>query len=219
MPNLAGMVHRDTDGALIRNARLYDALVGVITFGRERRFREAILELAGLTTGERVVDVGCGTGTLAIGVKQRVGDAGMVHGIDASDQMVALARKKAETRGVAVDFQVASAQGLPFEDTTFDIVLCTMVMHHLRHDQRGQAVAEMYRVLRPGGRLLVVDLAAEGGLLARLNPIALLHRGRALNSAQEAEALIDEGGFTDITAGKIPVRNLGFVLARKPAQG
>ena len=217
MPSLGTRTHRHPEGSLIRKARLYDALVGVITFGRERRFREAVLALAGLSAGERVLDVGCGTGTLAIGVKRRVGETGVVYGVDASAEMIALASKKAEARGAAVDFQAAAAQALPFEDSSFDAVLCTMVMHHLPRDQRPQAVAEMGRVLRPGGRLLVVDLAREGGMAARLNPIALLHGTRALDTTREAEALIDRGGFVDTTTGKVPIRNLAFVLARKPA--
>ena len=217
MPSPGPMIDRNPEGALIRKARLYDALVGVLTFGRERRFREAILDLAHLSTGERVLDVGCGTGTLAIGVKRQVGETGVVHGVDASAGMIALASKKAEARGAAVDFQTAAAQALPFDDSSFDAVLCTMVMHHLPRDQRPQAVAEMGRVLRPGGRLLVVDLAQEGGMAARLNPIALLHGKPALDTTREAKELIDHGGFVDITTGKVPIRNLAFVLGRKPA--
>lgn len=217
MPSLGRIAHSNPAGTLIRKARLYDALVSVITFGRERRFREAILDLAGVRSGERVLDVGCGTGTLAMGVRRRVGEEGVVHGLDASAEMIALARTKAEADGVAVDFQVGRAQALPFEDSAFDAVLCTMVMHHLPRDQRASAVAETYRVLKPGGRLLVVDLAQDLGLLARLNPIALLHGKKALDTTLEAKALVDRGGFADVASGNVGVRNLGFVLGWKPA--
>src|SRR5690606_3679172 len=128
-----------------------------------------------LAPGERVLDVGCGTGTLAIEIRKRVGSEGVVHGIDASPEMVTLAKEKARTRQLQIDFQVAAAQQLPFEDGAFDAVLCTMLMHHLPRDQRADAIAEMFRVLAPGGRVLIVDLSREGGLLARMNPIVLLH--------------------------------------------
>lgn len=217
MPELRKMAHRHPRGAVIRNARLYDALAGVATLGRDRRLREAILEIAGLSSGERVLDVGCGTGTLAIDVKRQVGREGVVQGIDASEEMIALARKKADSRGVGADFQVAAAQDVPFADATFDVVLCTMVMHHLPRDQREAAIAEMFRVLVPGGRVLIVDLSREGNRLARLNPIALVHGKESLDTTRQVEDLVRKQGFADVAMGALGVLNLGYVRGRKPA--
>jgi SAM-dependent methyltransferase len=203
-------------GTLIRRARLYDAFVAVLTFGRERRFREAILDLVEPTPGDIVLDVGCGTGTLAALAKQRVGQDGQVEGIDASPEMVALANAKAASNGGDVQYQEAFAQALPFEDSTFDIVLCTMVLHHLPNGDRAEAIAETHRVLRPGGRLLVVDLAQTSGLLSALSPIALVHGRRGLDTADQAKRLIEDRGFEDVATGELGFRSMGYVLARKP---
>src|SRR5437016_3532977 len=83
-----------TTGSVIHWARRYDALVWLLTFGRERGFRERTLDLAMLRPGDAVLDVGCGTGLLAIVAKRRVGAQGAVHGIDASPEMIARARAK-----------------------------------------------------------------------------------------------------------------------------
>jgi demethylmenaquinone methyltransferase/2-methoxy-6-polyprenyl-1,4-benzoquinol methylase/phosphoethanolamine N-methyltransferase len=87
-----------------------------------------MLELAGLKAGESVLDVGCGTGTLAIAAKHRVGSSGRVYGIDASPEMIARARKKAAAE---ITFEKALVENLPFQDTNFDVVLCTTVLDHL----------------------------------------------------------------------------------------
>ena len=139
------------------NARQYDLLVWLVTFGRERRFRERLLAPALLRPGETVLDVGCGTGSLAMVAKTQVGDTGRVHGIDASAEMIARAKEKAAQRQADVSFEEARAQALPFPDATFDVVLSTVMLHHMRRATREEAVREMRRVLRPGGRLLVVD--------------------------------------------------------------
>lgn len=202
-------------GALIRRARFYDLFAPVVTLGRAGRIRQAILTRAALAPGERVLDVGCGTGTLAIEIRKRVGSEGVVHGIDASPEMVTLAKEKARTRQLQIDFQVAAAQQLPFEDGAFDAVLCTMLMHHLPRDQRADAIAEMFRVLAPGGRVLIVDLSREGGLLARMNPIVLLHGSRSLETIGEVASLVRTCGFGDVDTGPLGSSTLGYVLGRK----
>src|SRR5918996_529929 len=92
-------------------------------------FRERLISLAELQSGKSVLDIGCGTGTLAIAATRHVGPTGTVHGIDASPQMIARATRKAAKAGAPAVFQVAAAEELPFPETTFDVVLSTLMLH------------------------------------------------------------------------------------------
>jgi ubiquinone/menaquinone biosynthesis C-methylase UbiE len=144
-----------TKGRVMRSsARFYDLMVWLLTLGRERPFRERLVELARLQPGESVLDVGCGTGTLAIAAKRRVGPTGVVHGIDASPEMIARATRKAKKAGVHVTFRTAVVEALPFPDRQLDVVLSTLMLHHLPRPTREQSAREIRRVLKPGGRVL-----------------------------------------------------------------
>ncbi len=199
-------------GALIRWAFFYDLLVAALTFGREVAMREAILDIAQVDAGHYVLDVGCGTGTLAIAAKRRVGPTGIVHGVDAAAQMAARANTKSKRGGFAIAFEVAIAQSLPFPDRCFDIALCTLVLHHIPEGARKHAVAEMRRILKPGGRLLVVEMGASRGVWAVLNPIALLHGHSANRMLREVDSLLRDGGFERVTTGPLGFGVLGYVL-------
>ena len=135
-------------GLVLHKAALYDLMVGLMTFGRERGFRDNLVQLADLRPGEAVLDVGCGTGSLAIAAKRAVGPTGMACGIDASPEMLARAEKKAGKAGVAVVFKQAAAQALPFPDRQFDAALSTVMLHHLPRSGRQQCLREIERVLK-----------------------------------------------------------------------
>src|SRR5215216_4246893 len=154
-PRTSGLVLHGT-------ARFYDLLAWLMTRGREGVFREKVVDLARLQSGESVLDVGCGTGTLAVAAKRRVGPAGAVYGVDASPEMIARASKKARKAGLEVVFRNALVQALPFPDDSFDAVLSTLMLHHLPPSAREQCAREVRRVLKPGGRVLAVDFATSG---------------------------------------------------------
>lgn len=197
-------------GAVIHWAARYDALVWLLTLGRERSFRERLIGLAALRPGETVLDVGCGTGTLAILAARRVGPTGRAHGIDPSEEMIARSARKARKARVDVDFRTGFVQALPFSDSTFDVVLSTLMMHHLPRAARRDCVFEMRRVLKPGGRVLVVDFGA--GSSGSKGLIGHLHRHVKPQLDAVASAL-EEGGLSVVDRGPVEVLDLFFVLA------
>jgi ubiquinone/menaquinone biosynthesis C-methylase UbiE len=156
-------LERTGSGLVIHSAREYDLRFWLRTRGRERAFRERLVDLARLAPGESVLDVGCGTGSLVLAAKRRVGPPGSVHGIEPSAAMVERARRKAARARLDVDVRTGVAQDLPYHDGSFDAVLCTLTLHQLHHDAWRPVLREMHRVLRPGGRLLLVDITAGDG--------------------------------------------------------
>ena len=203
----------DRSGGLVmhRAARHYDQLAWLLTLGRERAVRERMADLARLAPGESVLDVGCGTGALALVASRRVGPSGAVHGVDASPEMIAQATRKAATARLVASFQVARAQALPFPDARFDVVLCTLMLHHLPRADREACAREIRRVLKPGGRVLAVDFeppaARGGGLLSRL------HRHGHV-PLREIVALLGRSGFRVEDRGSLGAADLRFAVAR-----
>ena len=201
-----------TNGLVIHWAKRYDMLAWLFTRGRERAFRERLLELAEVQRGQSVLDVGCGTGTLAIAATARVGPTGSVVGIDASPQMVARAGRKAATAGAPAIFQIAAAEQLPFPDTCFDVVLSTLMFHHLPRKTRESCAIEIRRVLKPGGRVFVVDFGKpqnQHGLLAHF------HRHGHVAMA-DIQAMLANLGLATVRTGPVGLRDLHFVLAEAP---
>jgi ubiquinone/menaquinone biosynthesis C-methylase UbiE len=211
--------HVEGPGDVIRSAVLYDIMLALLTFGREQAFRESMLDHAKVAPGDRVLDVGCGTGTLALAAQRRVGPNGNVHGVDPSDQMIARARSKAARKGLAVTLDVASAQKLPFPDASFDVVLSSLMLHHLPEPARRAAVSEMRRVLTPVGRLLIVELIRKPSLLSSLVPARFTHQHDHSPAFEEAKALIKDVGFREIGSGSFDWRFAAWVLgeANQPA--
>lgn len=205
--------HPRIPGLVIHWAGRYDLMVWLFTFGRERAFREKILSHARLQPGEVVLDVGCGTGTLAILAERQVGPTGAVHGIDASPEMISRAAWKAKRQGVPVRFQVAAAQALPFADAHLDVVLTTLMLHHLPRPSRQQLAREICRVLRPGGRVLAVDFGQGGH--DRKKFLGLFHRPHGHTKLQDMVTLVSEAGLTTIQSGAVGAKDLQFVLATK----
>lgn len=191
---------------------LYDLLLLFLTRGRERRFRESIVDLAGIRPGEHMLDIGCGTGTLAIAAWRRSRPGGSVHGADVSAKMIAVARKKARKAELdaALHFQVADATVLPFRDQMFDAVTVTIVMHMVPEAERAAALQEASRVLRPGGRLLLVDYggATRSGLMVYLRA----HRAFELDSLRP---LFPGAQLEETGRGPLGWPGLQYLLAAK----
>jgi ubiquinone/menaquinone biosynthesis C-methylase UbiE len=201
-----------TQAGVVHWAARYDLLIKLVTLGREGSMRERMLDLARVARGEFVLDIGCGTGTLAIAAKKRVGNSGTVDGIDGSPEMIERARKKAKRAQSAVVFRTAMAESLPFETSRFDVVLSTVMLHHLPRAVRAQAVQEARRVLKPGGRLLIVDFGKRTqnhrGLMAHLH-----RHGRV--SMADLTTLVESASLSDIESGSVGIGTLIYVLAAR----
>src|SRR5262245_30083728 len=198
-----------TKGLVLHHAGGYDLLVWLLTRGRSRAFRTRMVDLARLAPGESVLDVGCGTGSLAIAARRRVGPEGQVSGIDASPEMIARATSKATKAGIDVAFRTAVAEALPFPDAAFDAVLSTLMLHHLARRVREQCLIEIRRVLKPGGRLLVVDFGhpqAKSGVLAHFH-----RRGHV--DPRDVISLLSDARFHVLAQGALGISSLYYVLA------
>ena len=174
-------------------------LDGLAFGGALRTLRERTIALARLQPGERALDVGCGTGTLALMAQRRVGASGYVAGIDPSPQQIAYARAKAARGHAPTDFQLGVIERLPFPDQSFDVVFSTLMMHHLPAPLKRQGLAEIARVLRPGGRLVIADFTRKQD---RRGMAARFHAGGT--SIAALTALAQEAGFTAIATTDMP---------------
>jgi ubiquinone/menaquinone biosynthesis C-methylase UbiE len=218
MKQIRGLGHREraplTTGRTIRWARLYDACTWLLSLGRERAVREMTLDLARLETGQAVLDVGCGTGTLTVAAKARVGPAGEVVGIDAAPEMIEVARGKAAQAGVDVLFKVGLIEDIPFPEAAFDVVLSSLMIHHLPDDLKRRGAAEIGRVLRPGGRLLVVDLDPPFNRLTQALGTLLHDHATRQSEIRKLPAMLEEAGLTDVEVGRTSYQLLSFVRGR-----
>ncbi len=212
MIHTASHTHHHSSDKLIHWARVYDLGYGLL--GRRRNSLRAMLaDDLKLRPGDRVLDVGCGPGRLALVFAERVGSSGSVDGIDAAVEMINRASSQARKRGVAASFQVAFAQDLPFPDASFDAVACTLALHHVAEDDQRTAVEEMYRVLRPTGRLLIAEFHKGQGR-RHAGPRWLRHSGEDMLA--KALGLVQASGFTDVATGSTNLGWLDKITAHKP---
>jgi len=200
--------HVHTKGHVLHHAFGYDLLVALLLFGREGAFRRKLLSFAKLKPGEHVLDIGCGTGFMAIVAKQQVGPSGRVSGVDASPEMIARATRKARKKGVDVEFREGVVESLPYPDAHFDVVTSVLMLHHLPRAAREACAREACRVLKPGGRMLAVDFgwsARDKSLIDRIH-------GRGGLASRDIVELLTGAGMQVLESGAAGVMNLHYAL-------
>lgn len=159
------------------------------------RLRKDMLAQMGDLSGKRILDVGCGTGTMAILVKQKY-PAAEVVGLDGDPQILEIARSKAEKAGVGIRFDQGMSFDLPYPDASFDAALTSMMLHHLNRDDKQKTAMEMYRVLRPGGQLFGMDFSESRGVLGEmLRPLTRHLKRVADNLDGFLPVMFDNAGF------------------------
>jgi demethylmenaquinone methyltransferase/2-methoxy-6-polyprenyl-1,4-benzoquinol methylase/phosphoethanolamine N-methyltransferase len=208
-----------TEGRMIRWASFYDGFANIVTLGHIRRLRTLTIDQAQLKPGEKVLDVGCGTGGVTIPAKQRVGKTGKAAGIDPSPEMIAVASKKARRAGLEVDFRIGAIESLPYPDAAFDVVTSSLMMHHLPEHLQVQGLAEIKRVLKPGGRLLIADMTrASNSMHAGVFTLLTFQHGHGSEfGIEDLPKLIEAAGFEKIKQSDERFLTIGFVHAVKPA--
>jgi SAM-dependent methyltransferase len=182
---------------------LYDPLTRLLGI---RRIHRRLLDQAGLRPGQRVLEIGCGTGNLLLAAK-RTQPAVTVVGVDPDLTALARAHRKARRRGLGVQLDRGYADQLPYADDSVDVVLSSFMLHHVPADQREPALREVRRVLRPGGALHLVDIGgaaapADGWIARRAHRHELTRDGLGAGIPD----LLRQAGFTDVSETGSDVR-------------
>jgi ubiquinone/menaquinone biosynthesis C-methylase UbiE len=189
-------------------------------FMPEIRFKRALIAQAGIIAGQRVLDLGAGTGTLAIMIKQAQPDA-QVTGLDGDPEVLSIAREKASLSGADIEFDVGNATALPYGDQSFDRVVSTLVMSLLSRTEKRLAILEAYRVLRNGGELHIADFGSPhtrwghvvAPLVRRFEPISdnldgllpAMFQEAGFEAIEEVARFATVFGTLSILSGKKPL--------------
>jgi ubiquinone/menaquinone biosynthesis C-methylase UbiE len=201
-----GLLEGRGDTGITLRAFRFNAVVNHLMFaGRRGRVYDQIVVLSGVQPGDSVLDVGSSSGYLTGRLAAAAGPSGRVTGVDPSAPAISYAQRHARP---GMTYTVGVAQDLGLPDASFDIVTCTLAMHHIPARQRKAAFAEMYRVTRPGGRLLTADLA----------PLLRFGGQRELQAAA-ADPLRDlaaAAGYQVDSAGRLPL--LRYIVAVHPQE-
>ncbi len=178
----------------------YDVMVRLTT--REQIFKSALIEQAKIEPGHKILDLACGTGTLAIWAKKRHPNAA-ITGIDGDPSILAIASRKARAVNLPIDFDHGLSVSLPYPDASFDRVLSSLFFHHLSWADKQRTAGELYRVLRPGGELHVADWGRATGPLMRAAFLTIQLIDGFKNTRDNVDgklvALFQGAGFYDVS--------------------
>jgi len=197
-------------GTTLNRFRLNEVISQLAFGGRRGRVYREIVALAGVQPGDTVVDVGCSGGYLARKLAVAAGPSGHVAGVDPSPSAIGYAQRRAA--GTTMTFTVGTAQHLNLPDASFDAVTCTLALHHVPARQRAAALSEMYRVTKPGGRLLIADF--DPGRMPLMRHPGSARTQRAVATVGPLEDLAAAAGYRIESTGTLPL--LRYVQATRP---
>lgn len=192
--------------------RHYERTTSVFFLGRRRASYDRLVTLAGIGPGDRVLDIGCGTGYLSRRAAKATGPTGRVVGVDPSEPVIAYARRKSPPW---CEFQVAGGDAIDGADGSFDVAVSSLAMHHIPADRREATLAEIHRLLRPGGRLLIAEFRPPVGRIGRAVAGRIFSQGMVHNPIEHLPETVAEAGFTPTAKGDVwPL--MSYVVALSP---
>jgi ubiquinone/menaquinone biosynthesis C-methylase UbiE len=207
----------ETPPMLHGSGRTYDICAAVFFGGRRRRVFGLLAAESGARAGHRVLDVGCGTGYFTRMIAQAVAPGGTAHGVDPSAEAISHAWRTTQIDNCT--FATGVAEALDAPEGSYDIVVSSLVIHHLPEALRPLATSEMFRVLRPGGSVLVAEFRPPASRIGRRVIKGLTgHRTMAENRVDLLEPMIRAAGFDQLRSGEIRPWTY-YIQARRPAAG
>jgi ubiquinone/menaquinone biosynthesis C-methylase UbiE len=190
---LHGGPQTTTQGDTIGPARAYEVFAVLFFGGRRRSAFSRLVELSDARPGDRVLDVGCGTGYLTRLVAAAVMPGGSAVGIDPSPTVIDYARRR--TGALPCSYENGVAEALDAPDASFDVVVTSLAIHHIPAEARPAALREMFRVLRPGGRLVLADFRPPRSRAGRHLVGALTGPAMEHNPVHLLDGLAADAGF------------------------
>lgn len=204
--------HETATDILIVRPRFYERKTALMFLGRRRRTYDRMVQLAGISAGDHVLDIGCGPGFLTRRAAVATGPTGRVVGIDPSEPVIEYARRKSPPW---CEYQITGGDRIDGPDGGFDVAVTSLAMHHVPADRRSATLAEIHRLVRPGGRLLIVEFRPPRSRLGRRVVGTFVSHGMRHNHIEHIPHALSEAGFTPTATGDLwPL--LSYVVAQRP---